>query len=80
MDAEAERHVRFCTGCQASAKSSDKAIVTADRSVPETPWTKLALDITGPFCDAPTSQKYIVVAIDSFLHRHLFLWRNKVAR
>ena len=66
MDAEAERHVRFCTGCQASAKSFNKTIITADRSVltPETPWTKLALDITGPFCDAPTSQKYIVVAID----------------
>ena len=66
MDAETECHVRFCTGCQASAKSPDKAIITADRSVPtlETPWTKLALDIIAPFCDAPTSQKYIFVAID----------------
>ena len=66
MDAEAERHVRYCTGCQASSKSADKAEVTANRSVPTpaAPWTKLALDITGPFYDAPTSQKYIVVAID----------------
>ena len=66
MDAEAERYVRYCTRCQASAKSADKAAVAADRSVPtpETPWTKLTLDVTGPFCDAPTSQKYIVVAID----------------
>ena len=66
MDAEAERHVRYCTGCQASAKSADKAEVAANRSVPTpvAPWTKLALDITGPFYDAPTSQKYIVVAID----------------
>ena len=66
MDTEAERHVHYCTECQASTKSADKAEVAANRSVPTLValWTKLALDITGPFYDAPTSQKHIVVTID----------------
>ena len=66
MDAEAESHVRHCIGCQASSKSADKVYAKADKSVPvpEEVWTKIALDITGPFVVAPSNQKYIVAAID----------------
>ena len=66
MDAAAENHVRHCIGCQASSKSADKADTSANQevSIPDTTWTKLALDITGPFIDAPHSQRYIVAAID----------------
>lgn len=66
MDAEAESHVRHCISCQASRKSTDKADTSASIqvSVPETPWTKLALDITGPFNTAPSNLQYVVALID----------------
>ena len=54
MDTAAENHVRHCIACQASPKSSEKADTSAYQEIPipGTPWTKLALDITGPFIDA----------------------------
>ena len=66
MDVTAGNHVRHCIACQASSKSADKAdtLVNQEIPIPATPWTKLALDITGPFIDAPHSQRFIVVAID----------------
>ena len=66
MDAEAEHYVRHCNGCQASSKSADKVTTMASESVPipSVAWTKLALDITGPFVVAPSMQRYIVAAID----------------
>ena len=66
MNIAAENYVRHCIACQASSKSADKADTLASQEipVPDAPWTKLALVITGLFIDAPHSQRSIVVAID----------------
>ena len=66
MDAEAEHYVRHCNGCQASSNSADKVITMVSETVPipSVAWMKLALDITGPFVVAPSTQRYIVAAID----------------
>lgn len=67
MDAEVTRLVTDCKHCQ----SSDKVLAGRARpaplqpvDIPETPWTKLGLDIVGPINTAPLSQRYVIVLVD----------------
>ena len=67
MDAESERFVRQCLPCSDSAKSDPKQQLTGKHlHTPDNPWEELSIDITGPFVDAPTHAKYIVVVIDNY--------------
>lgn len=67
MDAAIKNHVKFCLPCQDSAKSH-KVIVPDGGPIekPDRPWSKLAIDITGPFANAPFNQRYIVVVLDYY--------------
>ncbi len=57
--------VSQCSGCQMSEKSTPPAEVP-DIQVPKPAecWTKVGLDISGPFANAPGHQKFIVTIID----------------
>ncbi|PAA81898.1 hypothetical protein BOX15_Mlig018724g1 [Macrostomum lignano] len=67
MDDAITNHVKFCLPCQDSAKAH-KTIVPDGGPIdkPDRPWSKLAIDITGPFATAPHNQRFIVVLIDYF--------------
>ena len=67
QDKEIEHFVKICSPCQDSAKSAPKLHIPPQRiDLPEKPWQKVAIDITGPFSTAPTHQRFIVVLIDYF--------------
>ncbi len=67
MGAAIEDTVRRCTGCQGSDKSRPKQPVpTTSIARPTAPWTKIAIDFTGPFATAPTSQQNMMVIIDYY--------------
>ena len=67
MDKEIEHFVRNCLPCQDSAKSAPKLHIEPYRiPLPDSPWEKLAIDITGPFDNAPHNMKFIVVLIDYY--------------
>ncbi len=57
--------VSQCQGCQFSEKTTPPSPVPAI-SVPKLscPWSKVGIDIAGPFADAPTNQKYIMTVTD----------------
>ncbi len=65
MDKQGEQFVKNCAACNDSEKSH-KAIKAPPQPipVPQRPWTKLAIDVTGPFANAPNHQRFIVVLID----------------
>ena len=67
MDNAVTEFIRHCTSCQDSAKSAPRHHIP-DTRVPEptTAWHKLAIDITGPFSNAPPHMSNIVVVIDYF--------------
>ncbi len=65
LSTQVEELVARCQGCQFSEKSSppaDMPKILVPR--PSTCWTKIGVDIAGPFADAPQHQHYIVTAID----------------
>ncbi len=65
MSVQVEDMIACCSGCQFSEKSSSPAAIppiTVPR--PTTQWTKIGINIAGPFVDAPQNQQYIVTAID----------------
>ncbi len=65
MSAQVEALVAHCLGCQFCEKSSPPAgIPKIVVPCPEVCWTKVRIDIAGPFADAPQNQHYIVTAID----------------
>ena len=67
IDAESERFVRQCLPCNDSAKSNPKGQVPKEHLyTPDKPWEEVSIDITGPFVDAPSHAKFIVVVIDNY--------------
>ena len=67
MNSDAEFAVRHCQAWQSSQKSSPKP--PTEIKPPETslePWEKIAIDITGPFENAPSDKKFIVALIDYY--------------
>ncbi len=65
MSVQVEDLVTRCLGCQFSEKSSPPAgIPKIVVPWPEVCWTKVGINIAGPFANAPQNQHYIVTAID----------------
>ncbi|MCP4340947.1 MAG: transposase family protein, partial [Desulfobulbaceae bacterium] len=56
-----------CKECSATGKNA-KSIRPPPAVIPHPtePWTKLAIDITGPFANAPRKHRFIVVIIDYY--------------
>ena len=65
MDKQVEHYVKNCVPCNDSEKSH-KTVKAPPQPipVPDKKWSKLAIDITGPFANAPQHQRFIVVLID----------------
>ena len=65
MDTQVEYYVKNCVPCNDSEKSH-KTVKAPPQPIPvaEKKWSKLALDIAGPFANAPQHQRFIVVLID----------------
>ena len=67
MNIDIERYVKHCQACQSSGKSMKPNIVPrVDVPPPETAWTKLAIDIAGPYYTAPVGRRFIVSIIDYY--------------
>lgn len=67
QDTDVERYVKHCKGCQRSEKSLAPSPVPLTRiPLPDKPWQKLAIDISGPFVIAPLQSKFIVVLMDYY--------------
>ena len=67
LNTDIERLVKHCQACQASGKSHKaETIPEISISRPEEPWKKLAIDIAGPFYNAPHNKRFIVTVIDYF--------------
>ncbi|GFS04856.1 Gypsy retrotransposon integrase-like protein 1 [Elysia marginata] len=65
QDHDVETFVKHCSGCQSSDKSLAPAHVPSfSIPTPDTPWQKLAIDVTGPFLIAPNCSKFLVVLLD----------------
>ena len=65
MDKQIEHFVKKCVPCNDSEKSHKPTKQAHQHTpVPDKPWTKVAIDITGPFANAPQHQRFIVVLID----------------
>ena len=65
MDNQIEQFVRYCSACQESAKSHKPTRPPLTRiEPPMDPWHKIAIDICGPFANAPRHQRFITVVID----------------
>ena len=65
MDKQVEQHVQHCAACQDSAKSHKPTkLPPLHIEPPKQTWTKVALDICGPFATAPRHQRFVVAAID----------------
>ena len=67
MDKDIGEFIRHCLPCQDSSKSAPKMKIP-EKTIP-TPtvsWKKIAIDITGPFANAPRNMSYIVVVIDYY--------------
>ena len=67
MDRMVEDAIRHCSACQTSDKVT-RTHNTPLQSVPlpDGPWQKIGIDITGPFDPNKPSQKYAIVAIDYY--------------
>lgn len=66
QDQDVENFVKYCKACQDSEKAHKRAEVTEPPSNTNDgkPWSKVAIDVTGPFATAPYHQRFIVVVID----------------
>jgi transposase InsO family protein len=73
---------QFCEECHpcrtsGSAKSTE-SVPVGSIPPPDKPWTELSLDITGPFANAPHSQRFIVVLQDYFSKFPVVLLTNSI--
>lgn len=65
MDEHGEQLVRTCIVCQSCDQSArPTAAPLQPVAFPETPYTKIAIDIIGPFEQAPVDCGYAVAFID----------------
>ncbi|MCP4336382.1 MAG: hypothetical protein GY679_00855, partial [Mycoplasma sp.] len=69
----------FCGPCHSSdAVRPQESVPTGAVPPPDTPWTELSLDITGPFASAPFNQRFIVVLQDYFSKYPVVLLMEKI--
>ena len=65
MNKDVEHLIKHCQACQAGGKSAkSESIPEISIPKPDEPWKKIAIDITGPFFNAPHNKRYIVCIID----------------
>ncbi|XP_064482545.1 uncharacterized protein K02A2.6-like [Ornithodoros turicata] len=64
-DAQVEKMVHDCSICQSADKSAKVASAPLHPVVfPATPWSKMGMDIVGPFEDSPPSCRYAITLLD----------------
>ena len=65
MDKQVEHYVKNCAPCNDSEKSH-KTVRALPQPLPvlQKKWSKLAIEITGPFAKAPQHQRFILVLVD----------------
>ena len=67
MNDDIERFVKHCQACESSTKSlKPNVLPRISIQPPTTAWTKLAIDIAGPYYTAPTGRRFIVTIIDYY--------------
>jgi transposase InsO family protein len=67
MDCAIEKHIFFCLPCQDSNKAHKQThIPLIHLSKPTKAWSKIAIDIAGPFETAPQHQRFVTTAIDCY--------------
>lgn len=65
MDKDVENYVSSCQPCCNSDKSVKPLNVPVQAvETPEKPWTKIAVDICGPFSNAPKTKRFLLVLTD----------------
>nr|XP_050026949.1 uncharacterized protein K02A2.6-like [Dermacentor andersoni] len=67
LDKQVETAIRNCTVCQSADKSA-KSYPTPLQPValPDKPWSKIAIDIVGPFERAPADCRFVISVVDYF--------------
>nr|XP_054930704.1 uncharacterized protein LOC129386641 [Dermacentor andersoni] len=67
LDKQVETAIRKCTVCQSADKSA-KSYPTPLQPValPDKPWSKIAIDIVGPFERAPADCRFVISVVDYF--------------
>ena len=67
MNSDIERHVQHCLPCQDSNKAHKPTTINPTHlNTPTKPWSRIAIDIAGPFHVAPQHQRFVTTAIDCF--------------
>lgn len=67
MDRQVESTIRSCTVCQAADKSTKTAPTPLQPvPLPDKPWSKIAIDIVGPFDQAPANCRFAISVVDYF--------------
>uniref|UniRef100_A0A915L1R1 RNA-directed DNA polymerase n=1 Tax=Romanomermis culicivorax TaxID=13658 RepID=A0A915L1R1_ROMCU len=62
ISANLEEMIRYCQGCQDSAKSNPRSTIPTDPlPLPKAPWEKIAIDLTGPFATAPYQNRFAII-------------------
>ena len=67
MNADIEKFVKHCQACECSTKSLKPNVLPRISIPPPTSaWTKLAIDIAGPYYTAPIGRRCVVTVIDYY--------------
>ena len=67
MNNDIDHFVKHCQACQCSEKSFKPNVVPRmEIPVPDTAWSKVAIDIAGPYYTAPIGRRFIVTIIDYY--------------
>lgn len=67
MGQQCEFAVKRCGGCHAADKTAQVAPAPLHPVLlPDKPWSKLAMDIVGPFEQAPADCRFIITLVDYF--------------
>ena len=76
---QVENFVKHCVGCQSSSKSTPPHNVPVTRvPAPTEPWSRVGIDICGPFATAPYRYRFLVVMVDHFSGYPLVLATSQV--
>ncbi len=67
LDSQVEQLVKCCEGCQMSSKSQPPdPILKWAIPKPDKPWSRVAIDISGPFHTVPQKEQFVVSVVDYF--------------
>ncbi len=67
LDSQVEQVVKCCEGCQKSAKSQPPDPIPKLRiQKPDHAWSRIGIDVAGPFSTAPHREQFVVSVIDHY--------------